>query len=49
MPLLGYNVAAIVFNLVVVAFLVVVALGIGFLVYAARELKKREAALESTD
>jgi hypothetical protein len=39
---LGNNVAGIVFNLLVVAFLAVVAIGIGFLVYAARELKKRE-------
>lgn len=39
---LGYNVASIVFNLLVVAFFAVVAIGIAFLVYAAKELKKRE-------
>jgi hypothetical protein len=39
---LGYNVASIAFNLLVVAFFAVVAIGIAFLVYAAKELKKRE-------
>lgn len=39
---LGNNVAGIVFNLMVIAFLLVVAIGIAFLVYAARELKRRE-------
>ncbi len=40
--LLGNNVAGIVFNMLVVAFFAVVAISIGFLVYAAKELKKRE-------
>lgn len=39
---LGNNVAGIVFILLVVAFLAVVAIGSGFLIYAARELKKCE-------
>ncbi|MDI6900246.1 MAG: hypothetical protein QMC79_00955 [Anaerosomatales bacterium] len=42
---LGYNVAAIVFNMLTVAFFAVVAIGIGFLVYAAKQLKKREEAV----
>jgi hypothetical protein len=41
---LGYNVASIMFNMVSVAFFAVVAIGIGFLVYAAKQLKKRETA-----
>ena len=41
---LGYNVASIAFNLLVVAFLAAVAIGIGFLAYAAKQLKKNEAA-----
>lgn len=41
---LGFNVASIMFNLLTVAFFVVVAIGIGFLVYAAKQLKKRETA-----
>jgi hypothetical protein len=39
---LGNNVAGIVFNLLVVAFLAVTGIGIGFLVYAAKQLKKHE-------
>jgi uncharacterized UPF0146 family protein len=39
---LGYNVASIVVNMLAVAFFAVVAIGIGFLAYAAKELKKRE-------
>ena len=42
--LLGNNVAGIVFNMVVVCFFAVVGIGIGFLVYAAKQLKKHEAA-----
>lgn len=41
---LGYNVASIVFNMLTVAFFAVIAIGIGFLVYAAKQLKKRETA-----
>jgi hypothetical protein len=37
---LGNNVAGIVMNTLVIAFFVVVALGIGFLAYAAKQLKK---------
>lgn len=39
---LGYNVASIVFNMLVIAFFAVVAIGIGFLAYAANQLKARE-------
>lgn len=39
---LGNNVAGIVFNMLVVAFLVVCAIGIGFLLYADKQLKARE-------
>ncbi len=39
---LGNNVAGIVFNMLVIAFFAVVAIGIGFLVYAAKQLKARE-------
>jgi hypothetical protein len=39
---LGFNVASIVFNMLVVAFFAVVAIGIGFLAYAAKQLKARE-------
>ena len=41
-PLLGYNVASIVVNMLFVAFFAVVGIGIGFLVYAAKQLKKHE-------
>ncbi|KAF0209184.1 MAG: hypothetical protein Q8S43_07955 [Actinomycetota bacterium] len=43
---LGFNVAGIMFNMVAVAFFAVVAIGIGFLVYAAKQLKKRETAAD---
>lgn len=43
-PLLGYNVASIVFQFLVVAFFAVVAIAIGFLVYAAKQLKARESS-----
>jgi hypothetical protein len=39
---LGNNVAGIVFNMIVLAFFVVVAIAIGFMVYAAKQLKKAE-------
>lgn len=39
---LGFNVASIVFNMLLVAFFAVCAIGIGFLVYAAKQLKARE-------
>lgn len=42
--LLGNNVAGIVFNMLVVVFFLVVALSIGFLAYAAKQLKKAEDA-----
>ncbi len=41
---LGYNVASIAFNTLAFAFFAVVAIGIGLLVYAAKQLKKRETA-----
>jgi hypothetical protein len=46
---LGNNVAGIVFVLLVVAFLAVVAIGSGFLIYAANQLKKREDAAPKAD
>jgi hypothetical protein len=42
--LLGNNVAGIIFNMLVVAFFAMFALGIGFLIYAAKQLKKAEEA-----
>lgn len=39
---LGNNVAGIVMNMMVIAFFAVCAIGIGFLVYAAKQLKARE-------
>lgn len=39
---LGYNVASIHVNMLFVAFFAVAAIGIGFLAYAAKELKRRE-------
>jgi hypothetical protein len=46
---LGYNVASIVVNMLVVAFFAVVAIGIGFLVYAAKQLKKNEGENASSE
>jgi len=46
---LGNNVAGIVVNLLVIAFFAVVGLGIAFLVYAAKQLKKREDVQESPE
>lgn len=40
---IGNNVAGIVVNLLVVAFLAVTGIGIAFLVYAAKQLKKHES------
>ncbi|MBN1193279.1 MAG: hypothetical protein JXA36_06290 [Coriobacteriia bacterium] len=45
---LGNNVSGIMFNLTVVVFFVVVAIGIGFLVYAAKQLKKAEDVLRKS-
>lgn len=47
--LLGNNVAGIIFNMLVVVFFVVVALSIGFLVYAAKQLKKAEEAASKNE
>ncbi|MBN2404229.1 MAG: hypothetical protein JXE06_01460 [Coriobacteriia bacterium] len=44
-PVLGYNVASIVFQFLVVAFFAVIAIAIGFLVYAAKQLKARESSV----
>ena len=44
---LGNNVSGIAFNLLVVAFFAVCILGIAFLVYAAKQLKKAEEAADS--
>ena len=46
---LGNNVAGIVVNLLVIAFFAVIGLGIGFLVYAAKQLKKKEDAAETAE
>lgn len=43
---LGSNVAGIVMNTLVIAFFVVVAIGIGFLAYAAKQLKKVQEPTE---
>ena len=46
---LGNNVAGIVVNLLIIAFFAVIGLGIGFLVYAARQLKKADSATKTTE
>ena len=46
---LGNNVSGIMFNLTVVVFFVVAAIGIGFLAYAAKQLKKAEDILRSAE
>lgn len=46
--LLGNNVAGIIFNFLVVAFFAVIAIAIGFLVYAAKKLKQAEEVLASS-
>jgi hypothetical protein len=46
---LGNNVAGIVVNLLVIAFFAAIGLGIGFLVYAAKQLKKNEEASKSPE
>lgn len=43
---IGNNVAGIVVNLLIIAFLAVGGIGIGFLVYAAKQLKKAAPATE---
>ncbi len=45
--LLGNNVAGIVFNMLVFAFLGIFVIGIGFLIYAAKQLKKAEEIVAS--
>jgi len=42
---IGSNVSGIMFNTVIVVFIVVVALAIGIAVYATKQLKKAEAIL----
>lgn len=44
---IGSNVSGIMFNMVIVVFVVVVGLAIGFLVYAAKQLKKAEETIAS--
>lgn len=44
---LGNNVSGIVFNMLVLMFFAAVGLGIGFLVYAAKQLKKAEGTSAS--
>ncbi|MDO8848554.1 MAG: hypothetical protein Q7W51_09240 [Coriobacteriia bacterium] len=44
---IGNEVSGIMFNMVMVVFGVVVALAIGFLVYAAKKLKKAEETIAS--
>lgn len=39
---MSFNIASIHFNMVMIAFFAVVAIGIGFLAYAAKQLKERE-------
>lgn len=43
-PILGYNVASIVFQFLLIAFFAVIAIAVGFLVYAAKQLKAREGS-----
>lgn len=44
---IGSNVSGIMFNMVIVVFLVTVALAIGFLVFAAKKLKQAEETIAS--
>ena len=44
---IGNEVSGIMFNMVITVFVVVVALAIGFLVYAAKKLKKAEETIAS--
>ncbi|MDO9556809.1 MAG: hypothetical protein Q7J82_04430 [Coriobacteriia bacterium] len=44
-PILAYNVASILFQFLVIAFFAVVVIAIGFLVYAAKQLKAREGSV----
>lgn len=44
---IGNNVSGIMFNMVIVVFVVVVALAIGLLVFAAKKLKKAEETIAS--
>lgn len=46
---LGNNVAGIAFNMLVLAFFVVIILGIVFMVYAAKQLKKAEEITRAAD
>jgi len=47
--LLGNNVAGIMFNMLVIVFFAVVGISIGFLVYAAKQLKKAEEAIKKSE
>lgn len=44
---IGSNVSGIMFNMVIVVFLVTTGLAIGFLAYAAKKLKKAEETIAS--
>jgi hypothetical protein len=44
---IGSNVSGIMFNMVIIVFLVTVAIAVGFLVYAAKKLKKAEETIAS--
>lgn len=44
---IGSNVSGIMFNMVIVVFVVVIGISIGFLVYAAKKLKKAEETIAS--
>ena len=44
---IGSNVSGIMFNMVIIVFVVVVALAIGIAVYAAKQLKKAEALMSA--
>lgn len=46
---LGNNVAGIVFNMAVGSFAAVVAIAIGMLIYAAKQLKKAESTAEKSE
>ncbi|MDP2300725.1 MAG: hypothetical protein U1E08_00990 [Coriobacteriia bacterium] len=47
--LLGNNVAGIMFNMLVVVFFAVIAISVGFLVYAAKQLKKAEETMKKAE
>jgi len=47
--LLGHNVPGTYYNVLMISFILVIAVAIGFLVYAAKQMKKEAEASENID